>query len=195
MRTRTTGLFTLLVAAMLALAGCGSVSGDSAGARAGKGFVSGDGKAVTFPADGREPAPSIAGRTLEGTTLDLASLRGKVVVLNIWGSWCTPCRKEAPSLERVYQETRPQGVEFVGLNSKDTDDGARAFQRAFKVRYPSIVDADGVLQAKFRGRLAAAALPTTYILDREGRVAVRATDMLTDVKLRELLRPVVAEKA
>ena len=199
MRPRQIGLFALLVAALLALAACtDSASGDSAGTAtggkgSGKGFVSGDGRSVRFPAGARQEAPSVSGRTVDGGSLDLAGLRGKVVVLNIWGSWCAPCRKEAPSLQRIYQETRSRGVEFVGLDSKDTDAGARAFQRTFGVTYPSIVDADGVLQAKFRGKLAAAALPTTYIIDREGKVAARATDLLTDVKLRELLQPVLAE--
>ncbi len=191
MRPRTTGALPLLLIAVLAATGCsGPASADGAGR--GKGYVSGDGRSVRFPADDREPAPRVQGRTLDGRTMDLAGLRGKVIVLNIWGSWCPPCRKEAPSLERIYQETRSQGVEFVGLNSKDTDAGAKAFQRNFKVTYPSIVDDDGVIQSRFRGKLAAAALPTTYIIDRDGKVAVRATDLLTDVKLRDLLQPVMA---
>jgi thiol-disulfide isomerase/thioredoxin len=190
MRLRTTGVLLLLLAAVLATAGC-SGPASAGGAAGGKGYVSGDGRSVRFPAGDREPAPPVRGRTLDGQTVDLASLRGKVVVLNIWGSWCPPCRKEAPSLERVYQETRSQGVEFVGLNSKDSDAAAKAFQRNFGVTYPSIVDADGVIQSRFRGRLAAAALPTTYIVDRDGNVAARATDLLTDVKLRELLQPVI----
>jgi thiol-disulfide isomerase/thioredoxin len=191
MRLRATGLCALLAAAglALALAGCsGSASAGGSGGDGGKGYVSGDGRSITFPAGDREPAPPVRGRTLSGQELDLASLRGKVIVLNIWGSWCAPCRKEAPSLERIYQETRSQGVEFVGLNSRDTDAAAKAFQRTFGVTYPSIVDADGVIQSRFRGKLAAAALPTTYVIDREGQVAARATDLLTDVKLRELIQ-------
>jgi thiol-disulfide isomerase/thioredoxin len=195
MRPRPTVLPGLLLAGTLVLSACSGLggTGGTSGGEGGKGYVSGDGKALRFPAAERPAAPRIQGPTLDGTTLDLATLRGKVVVLNIWGSWCAPCRQEAPTLERMSRQTRAQGVEFVGLNIRDVDDRARAFERSFSVTYPSIVDAEGVIQSRFRGKIAAAAMPTTYIIDREGRVAARANDTLTDVKLRELLNPVLAE--
>jgi thiol-disulfide isomerase/thioredoxin len=183
------------------LAGCGGdadAAGDVAGTGAaqvsGAGYVSGDSRAVRFAPSERQPAPPLRGRTLEGRPLDVTQLRGKVVVVNIWGSWCPPCRKEARSLERVWRETRAKGVAFVGINSRDVESRAKAFQQTFGVTYPSIVDPDGLLQLGFRGRLAAPALPTTYVIDRSGRVAARATDQLTDVRMRELLGPVLAER-
>jgi thiol-disulfide isomerase/thioredoxin len=192
MKPRTFGLVLLFAATVLAASGC-SGQASAGGTAAGKGYVSGDGTAIRFPAGDRPAAPEVRGKTLDGGTLDVASLRGKVVVLNIWASWCPPCRKEAPTLERTYRQMRSQGVQLVGLNSRDVGDRARAFERTFSVTYPSIVDTDGVIQSRFRGKIAAATLPTTYIVDRNGKVAARANDMLTDVKLRELLQPVVAE--
>jgi thiol-disulfide isomerase/thioredoxin len=193
MNRHAIGAAALSAVAVVVLGAC-STTASASRADSGKGYVSGSARAASFAVADRVSAPTISGTEVGGGTLDAASLRGKVVVLNIWASWCAPCRKEAPSLERVWQATRSRGVQFVGLDSRDTQAGAKAFQRRFGITYPSVVDSDGELQLKFRGKLAAAALPTTYIIDRNGKVAVRVTDLLTDVKLRTLLDPVLAEK-
>ena len=128
----------------------------------------------------------MSGRTLDGVYLDLASLRGKVVVLNFWASWCAPCIAEAPNLNSVYAKTKASGVEFVGVDIKDDRTAAKSFQRNKHVLYPSLFDQDGLLLLKFRGQ-APQSPPTTLIFDRQGRVAARFLQGVTE---NELLGPV-----
>ena len=147
---------------VLVVAGCGGSSVSSTTADAG--FISGDGTLKVVAESLRKPAPAVQGRTLTGGVFDLAKQRGKVVVLNVWGSWCGPCRSEAPALQRANVALKAQGVEFVGLNTRDTDDPARAFIRNFGITYPNI---------GFSDTLPPAAIPSTLIIDQQGRVAAR----------------------
>lgn len=165
---RRAALAALLLGAT-ALTACSS-SGTADGS--GKGFVSGDGTITVLPVTQRPDPVALSGKTLEGSDLDLTSLRGKVVVLNVWGSWCPPCRKEAPELERAYRSLRPRGVQFLGIDTRDNAAAASAFVVRFGITYPSLVD-DGTLLLAFRGAVPAAAVPTTLVLDRAGRIAAR----------------------
>ena len=178
------------LAVVAALAGCSS-SGGAAGS--GKGYVSGDGT-ITVLAQGARPEPvALAGTTLEGTPLDVAALRGKVVVLNVWGSWCPPCRKEAPDLEKAYQELRTQGVEFVGINvNEQSKDAALAFQSKFRISYPSLADDGGKSLLALRGSVSAKTIPSTLVLDPEGRIAVRINDATDASTLTTIVEDVVA---
>ncbi|TLQ44401.1 TlpA family protein disulfide reductase [Streptomyces marianii] len=184
------------LAAALTLSAC---TGDANGRSGGGGdtnFVTGTGGIVTAPKGKRMAAPRLSGKDLTGKPLDLADYRGKVVVLNLWGSWCAPCRAEAPYLTGIAEETRSKGVEFLGINTRDPQTGpALAFEKDYDVRYPSFHDPIGKLILKFpKGSLNPQAIPSTIVIDREGKIAARALTALDDKQLRSMIDPVVAEK-
>jgi thiol-disulfide isomerase/thioredoxin len=134
----------------------------------------------------RQLAPQLSGTTLDGEPLAVADLRGEVVVLNFWASWCAPCRAEAPTLNEVAARTADQGVRFVGVNVKDERGPAQAFERTQEVAYPSLHDQPGRLLLQFR-KVVPQTPPTTLVLDREGRIAAFFAG---EVRLTELLGPV-----
>ncbi len=177
------------VAVALTLTGCSAdlAEGD-------QGFVAGDGSVTVLAADERQPAPSIVGETLDGGTFTLADHLGQVVVLNVWASWCAPCRSEAPILEEVWQDTEPLGVQFVGLDTRDSDAAARAFVDRFGITYPNVIDRDGRLQLRFGDSLPPQAIPSTVVVDRQGRVAARALGKVSAATLRTMILPLVEEQ-
>ena len=117
----------------------------------------------------RPLAPDISGTTLTGGHLDIPSWRGHTVVLNFWGSWCVPCRKEGPVLARVARETRFLGVRFAGVDIREDPSAGLAFERSYRIPYPSISDPGDIIAARF-GTKAPVATPSTYILDGRGRI-------------------------
>jgi thiol-disulfide isomerase/thioredoxin len=123
-----------------------------------------------IPAAQRPAGPDISGTTLTGQHLDIRSWRGDVVVVNFWGSWCVPCREEAPVLARVARDTRPLGVRFLGIDIREDPFAGLAFEENFHIPYPSIGDPGGMTAAEF-GTAAPAATPSTYIIDARGRIA------------------------
>lgn len=181
----------LLVCAALFLVGCSAgEQTDSADAQA---YVAGDGSVTELPTSQRQAAPQVTGTDLDGKPLDLADLQGKVVVLNVWASWCSPCRAEAPELAEVYSSTDRKDVAFVGLATRDSAASAAAFARRFDLTYPHLLDADGSQQLLFRDTLPPQAIPSTLIIDREGRVAARVLGEVSAPTLRGLIDPLVAD--
>ncbi|MDH6137342.1 thiol-disulfide isomerase/thioredoxin [Kitasatospora sp. MAA4] len=189
-------LAAALIASAVALTLAGCSSSGSGGGDAQAGFVTGNGGIDTAPVADRQPAPAIAGKTLEGTAAALSDYRGKVVVLNIWGSWCSPCRAEAKGLEQVYEKYKGQGVQFLGINTRDTSiTNAKQFEDVNGISYPSLYDPDGTQILKFpKGSLNPQSIPTTIVIDREGRLAARAMKALPAEDLESMLTPILAEQ-
>ena len=182
----------LTAVALLALTGCSSGSSNEA---TGTSFVAGDGSIVILDPAERVAAPDLVGTTLDGQQLSSAGLAGDVLVVNVWASWCAPCRSEAPSLERLSKEFADQGVSFIGLNTRDSDTSARRFVERFGISYPNVVDRDGVLQLGFRDSLPPRAIPSTLVIDRSGRVAARVLGAVSESSLRGVIEAVADEKA
>ena len=129
---------------------------------------------VTEFAVGERPSvPDLVGTTLDGASLSTASLRGRVVVLNAWGSWCGPCQDEAPDLASLQRSLRSSDVTMLGLDVKDDAASARTFATGAGWTYPQLQDPDGTLLASLRAVVPPSAVPTTLVLDRSGRVALR----------------------
>ena len=169
--------------ALMVLAGCGSADGST------EGFVSSNQTMTVVPAAERQPAPELTGIDLRGKPLSSAELRGDdgILVVNVWGSWCAPCRREAPVLADASRRYEKQGVAFLGLLSRDKPAAASAFARRFDVTYPSLQDPGGRLQLRFADSLPSQGIPTTWIIDREGRIAVRVLAELTQGTLDGLI--------
>lgn len=158
------------------------------GAKSDTGYVGGDSSITQVAPGDRKPAPVVAGQRLGSSqTLSTADYPGKVIVLNVWGSWCAPCRQEAPDLAKASKRTAGTAA-FVGLDIRDYDPApAEAFVRAFKVPYPSIYDPNGTQLVKFAGELPPAAIPTTLIIDKQGRIAARIVGVISEITLVNLI--------
>ncbi|MET9692432.1 TlpA disulfide reductase family protein [Streptomyces sp. NPDC006514] len=152
------------------------------------------GATVIDPAD-RPAAPALAGDDLDGKRVALDGFRGQVVVLNVWGSWCGPCRAEADDLVRLDRQTRDQGVRFLGINTRDPDRAAaRSFVRAHGIDFPSLHDPTGELLLRFPPALLnPQAIPSTLVIDRRGRIAVSIGGAVTGDELGPLLSRVMEE--
>lgn len=180
----------------MALTACGSGENPKSGGQTQ--FVQGaGGVSVVNDKSARQSAPGLDGKTLEGKALDLGKeYKGKIVVLNVWGSWCSPCRAEAKNLVTVAGDYKSKGVEFVGLNTRDADPApALKFEKEFGVPYPSFYDSAGELLLRFpKGSLNPQFIPSTVFIDRDGKIAARAIKALSEEELRKTLDPLVAEK-
>jgi cytochrome c biogenesis protein CcmG/thiol:disulfide interchange protein DsbE len=144
-------------------------------------------------AHGKRPAaPALNLPTLDGGgTLSLASLRGKVVVLNFWASWCGPCRDETPLLERWQRRLAPRGATVLGVNVRDLTSDARAFARRYGITYPIVRDGGGTHTSDFGVQL----YPDTLLIDRRGRIAATVRGPVSDTYLKRVLPALLREPA
>jgi len=175
----------LLVGAVTSGCGGSAETGD-------KGYVDGSGLITRLEVAKRKKPGEVAGETLEGKKLALTDYAGQVVVLNVWGSWCVDCRKEAKSLSAAARELAADDVAFVGIDTRDSSrDPALAFQRRYDVPYPSLYDPAGRTLLAFYGTLNPSAIPSTLVLDQEGRVAASiAGEIPSTQTLVDLVRDV-----
>jgi len=169
-------LVAVAAAATLVLVGCsGQVEAD----RASGGFVQGQYGLTVVPVGERVDAPDLSGETLLGEQVSLDDFAGKTVLINVWGSWCVPCREEVDDLVAARRQLPAASVAFLGINIRDNRTAALAFEEQYGVTWPSLYDPSSSQLLGFRDSLAAAAVPTTYIIDADGRVAVRMLDKQT----------------
>ena len=144
----------------------------------------------TYAIADRAPAPQLTGELLDGGEFRGADHAGDVIVVNFWGSWCPPCRVEADDLEQTYLATKEKGVTFVGINVRDTRDAARSFALGTST-YPSIFDPESRLALGFE--VPPTAIPSTIIIDRQGRVAMITRSTVLRDDLERLVTQVAQE--
>jgi thiol-disulfide isomerase/thioredoxin len=180
------------LAATLILVSCARTGADEQTQNAGQvGYPTVPRNLTRISPDQRQVLPTVSGPALgSNQTISTQDYRGKVVVINVWGSWCPPCRKEAPDLQAASVETKDV-AQFVGITSKDYDPApAEAFVRSFKITYPSIYDPTGRVLLAFAGELPPSAIPSTMIIDREGRLAVRVLSEVSKITLVDMINDV-----
>ncbi|MEU0006628.1 TlpA disulfide reductase family protein [Streptomyces sp. NPDC006314] len=154
-----------------------------------------DSPLTRVPAADRRAAPDLAGTTLDGKPVRLSDYRGKVVVLNMWASWCGPCRAEAPELSRAQRHLSAKGVQVLGVDTDAQRAGGLAFQRDHDLAYPSLHDPDGRRLALLPRGYRPQAVPYTLLIDREGKIAGLCLSTLTEAEVRDITRPLLREKA
>lgn len=159
------GAVVIVVTMAAVLAACAPDTGATR-----PGYVSGDGAVTEWGPTERGVPLDLVGTDGAGNTVDISDLRGDVVVVNVWYAQCPPCRAEAADLEAMDSR---DGVTVVGVNGRDDAETVAAFERTFGVTYASIIDIDGSAMAALQGIVAVNAVPTTLVLDADGRVAAR----------------------
>ena len=194
-------LTTLLVAGAAVLAlGLSGCSSDPLAEQyregSNKNYIAGDGSITEITLDNRGDVITFSGTTESGEKVSSADYLGNVLVVNFWYAGCAPCRAEAPDLEQVYNEMSPQGVNFLGVNVRDQAATIDSFNKRFGITYQSIIDQDGQAQLAFAAQVPPNAVPTTLVLDAQGRVAARILGQLTDPSiLSTLINDISAESS
>lgn len=181
---------------VLALSACSSNDSLARQANAGdnKNFIAGDGSVAQYAKNDRKEPVVLAGKLFDGKAVTSAAWAGKVVVLNFWYAACSPCRLEAPRLEALYKEFKPDGVLFYGVNIRDREPEAAAFERTFGVSYPSMEDSGGGVLLAMTQYVPPQAVPTTLVIDTSGRVSARILGTADQGTLKALISDAVAGK-
>lgn len=184
-------VLVLLAAALVAAGLARSLSG--VGAQDSGTAIS---RAVTeYPPGSRAEPVDLSGAGLTGESIEIGTWRGAVVVINVWGSWCAPCRQEAPVLAAASSAYADEGVQFLGVNVRDNAAAAIAFEESYGITYPSIDDSDGRALLSLAQHLPGSGVPVTLILDRDGRPAARILGAVEESTLTSLLDTILAEQA
>jgi thiol-disulfide isomerase/thioredoxin len=192
MLRRTAVRIAAVLAATLIVVSCARTGADEQTRSAGQvGYPTVPRNLTRIPPEQRQELPIVSGPALgSNRTISSQDYRGKVVVINVWGSWCPPCRKEAPDLQAASVETKDT-AQFIGITSKDYDPApAEAFVRSFQITYPSIYDPNGKVLLAFAGELPPSAIPSTMIIDRQGRLAVRVLSEVSKITLVDMINDV-----
>jgi peroxiredoxin len=161
-----------------------------------KRYIAGDGTFTEVPLAERAAPVDFSGTLSDGTEITSAEYRGSVTVVNFWYAECPPCRLEAKDLQAASEEHAPDGVKFLGVNTRDQAPNVDSFDSTYGITYPSVLDVeDTSMQLAFAGTIAPNAVPATIVLDRQGRVASRVLGQIDPGVLRTLVSDTVAEAA
>jgi thiol-disulfide isomerase/thioredoxin len=195
-RARPAIAAAIAVLGILGVAGCdGGSIGANVPQSSGSNFVGHAYESAFYKSGQRPEAPAVSGTTVTGAHLSLSSYRGDTVVLNFWGSWCAPCRREAPALAALAAHFKSAPVRFIGDDVHDSPATAKAFEQSFNVGYPSLNDPGEQVALAFHGTVPPVAIPTTLLIDRSGHVAGRIVGGASYDALRTLISKILAEKA
>jgi peroxiredoxin len=175
--TTAAGVVVLLVAALVVTV---FTHGNSTSAS--------DDNMVAYPAGQRPAAPEFTATSLTGAPINFASYRGKIVVLNVWGSWCAPCVAEGQTLKYLHEQYGPQGIAFLGDDLQDAPTQALAFLRSAGITYPSVNDANGAVEERLAIAVPISATPTTLVIDKTGRIAGVIDGAVTYPEMTTLLK-------
>lgn len=183
----------VLMAALAVTAATASACTDLDGTD-GKTWITGAGSLEQVPVGDRGRPVEATGEDLDGDALDLADYRGKVVVINVYASWCPPCRAEMPTVVELAEHADPAQVSYLGVNIRDNDSAARAFGENFDVGFPSFADPSSSVLLALSDKLGPYSLPSTVVLDRQGRVAALVLGKIPGaVTMQDVVDDVVAE--
>lgn len=186
----------LACVAALGLAACSS-DGNSINKQANQGddknYLAGDGTmAQLSPAERGKPV-TLTGKLLDGKAWSTKDHPGKVIVVNVWGSWCPPCKAETPDLQKAWTKLEKKGVLMVGVDRQEGPQTAAAYLRSAGVTYPSLRDDGGAALVALQGK--ASATPSTLVLDQQHRIAARVSGPTTTTTLVELVNDVLSKKS
>lgn len=185
----------MLGAAVLPLAACvGEEDPLAKQAREGnnKNYIAGDGSVQEYGPESRTEPVEIEAVAYDGQKIDSADWIGQVTVLNFWYAACAPCRIEAPHLVELSKEFDGK-AEFLGINVRDEKEAAEAFERTFGIKYPSVQDTQGTIQLAMTKYVPLKAVPTTLVIDKQGRVSARILGVAEKATLKALITTALAE--
>ncbi|MHA7276959.1 TlpA family protein disulfide reductase [Arthrobacter sp. HLT1-21] len=158
-----------------------------------KNYIAGDGSVTEYAAAERGEPLAITGTSYDGPVVDSADWVGQVTVVNFWYAACAPCREEAPDLVALHEEYESAGAQFFGVNIRDSQETAEAFERTFDIPYPSLNDQDGGVLLAMTTYVPPQAVPTTLVIDKEGRVSARILGLADKSTLGALIEAALAE--
>jgi thiol-disulfide isomerase/thioredoxin len=179
MKFKLTAAVSLCLISLLVLTGCGTGGTSTNDANA---YISGNGSGFIIPVSHRKDAPAISGTDLFGKKINF--LAHKVSVINVWASWCSPCRAEAPLLAD-FAVKNPE-IQFLGILTRDNVSAAQSYVQHFGITYPTLAD-DSII-AEFHGNFPPNAIPTTLVIDAQGRVAARISGEVDSSLLKDILQ-------
>ena len=160
-----------------------------------KNYIAGDGTVTEFALGSRPQAADWSGVTESGEALSSTQLEGVITVMNFWYAGCAPCRIEMPELIELQTEFLPEGVQFIGVNVRDSAETSLAFARRIGMNFPSVMDAKtGSVVLGFTGVVTPQAVPTTLVIDAEGNVSARVLGRIDKGILTTLVKTVIEER-